>query len=952
MVVFREAEVVLNGRDNVTPALNLIDRLIGRLSNASIDLNLGKGVFDSIEALQDKISALGEKILVDVDLATNADDALAPIAAGADKAANSVSAIGAAGKAAGNELETTQKKSAGFFESMQRGSQQVGDALGNIQAQFAALAITGAIGGFSWLSAKGSAQYQSEVIANIGARNGAKEGAMAEKFVGQAGENGQEYASGTDRANLLSFIELNTKLRNEKAMAATRGIEKLAFSSDIAEKKGYDAESLMRIGTRKNLRNVRPDMANDINAIFGKDFTKKSLTARLKIIADFDKKIDIEDAMKEDPEKVFKLKLSRVSKGIGETMIGPMNSVLNVANNLVTVLEKVPLLKEFAGYGLMAMTAVLGMGLLANAVSSASGGLMLMARAIGFAKAEEGGLVIAQRARAASTWLGAVASRAASTANLVAAAATRLLSANTISDVAISNASFLTRLRMVGANLSYSASAIAATGGLAALTAAETTAAAGATVLAAAEGVATAPLWPFILAGVVLAGVLAVVAAKAGFLKPLLDGFGKIKFGKAVDDFAKGDFGKAWDHIAKGFKFPSLSKMMGNLAGDKLTASLGLSLAAGPLAMIAKTLEKIFGVSDLSKTALDTGTSLWKKLVECLTWIYDTVKGAFKWISDGLGITKSKKQEKVDKIAADAGLHQENGVWWKGNVKADNPQSGTSRDVLANLRKAEADVKKAPDGIFDNLGGRIADAIAAKLRDLGSWVKEALAGVWDSYTGEGSMIDSIVSAISTGFESVSEVFDTVGEIFDGIQANLPSWLGGKSTDASAPEGESFTDMLARKWDETAGGGKSTEPAQIPEPVHAVTEDMSTWRTRDFGSITKYQNPKTGEWQVPASASGSEVLKDGLAMVHAGNQITAAKLGRPGKLNDVIGKLQSTGSGRSRSGPTISVGGSTFNINNPVVPDTAAAYHLTDILKRELDPFIEESVKRKIGQYIT
>ena len=38
--------------------------------------------------------------------------------------------------------------------------------------------------------------------------------------------------------------------------------------------------------------------------------------------------------------------------------------------------------------------------------------------------------------------------------------------------------------------------------------------------------------------------------------------------------------------------------------------------------------------------------------------------------------------------------------------------------------------------------------------------------------------------------------------------------------------------------------------------------------------------------------------------------------------------------------------------NPVVPDTGAAYQLTDILKRQLDPFIEETVKRKVAQYIT
>jgi hypothetical protein len=70
----------------------------------------------------------------------------------------------------------------------------------------------------------------------------------------------------------------------------------------------------------------------------------------------------------------------------------------------------------------------------------------------------------------------------------------------------------------------------------------------------------------------------------------------------------------------------------------------------------------------------------------------------------------------------------------------------------------------------------------------------------------------------------------------------------------------------------------------------------------------------------------------------------------GPISRALGELQVAGSGGSgkRRAATNIFEGATYNINNPVVPDSGAAYHLTDILKRELDPYIEERVKRMIG----
>ena len=95
----------------------------------------------------------------------------------------------------------------------------------------------------------------------------------------------------------------------------------------------------MRIATRKSLSGLRPDQKSDIESIFGKDFTKKGLTTRMRILAEFDKKIDINEAMEEDPEKVLQFKLDAMSKSVGKAMIGPMNSLLDVSLKVVDGLD-------------------------------------------------------------------------------------------------------------------------------------------------------------------------------------------------------------------------------------------------------------------------------------------------------------------------------------------------------------------------------------------------------------------------------------------------------------------------------------------------------------------------------------------------------------------------------------------------------------------------------------
>lgn len=615
MVVIREAEIVINPVDNVTPALSRLANMIsGRFSGVRMDIELADTIFSDLQRVTDLTAGLGEKVNIDVALNDNSANVARSISNNSQQAAHGVEKIADASSKVGRELNETERKSSRFFSNLEQSSRSVVASLDGVLTKFAAIAVTGSAGGVSWLGAKSSEKYQQEVIESIATRNGMPEAAIAKKFIGEAGEPGQEYTSGSQRADLMRYIELNTRARGENATSAVRGVEKLAFSSETAERLGYDAESLMRIATRKSLSGLRPDQKSDIESIFGKDFSRKSLTTRMQILAEFDKKIDINEAMEEDPEKVLQFKLDAMSKSVGKAMIGPMNSLLDVSLKVVDGLASIPGMPQIAGVGLMATTAGIGLKLMFDAAGMASDGMMGVARVLGLTKKAEGELLVVQKVRAvatamsnAMTWASVTARSALTSANTAEAvsqamatgamegdfvatelntvaknqgivARARLTASTYASAVAerahtaatmIGSAITWARVAAVGAitgatfaNIGITSASSIAMGGL---TAAEALATVGAYALASGVWAALSPLLPFVAAGAALAIVLGAVAAKAGLLEPLLKGLGKINVGQVWKDLMKGDLDKAWRDITKGFKFPSGREMWANL---------------------------------------------------------------------------------------------------------------------------------------------------------------------------------------------------------------------------------------------------------------------------------------------------------------------------------------------------------------------------------------------------
>ena len=191
MVVIREAEIVINPIDNVTPALSRLANMIsGRFSGVRMDIELADTIFSDLQRVTDLTAGLGDKINVDVALNDNSANVARNISNSSQQAARGVEKIADASSKVGRELNETERKSSRFFSTLEQSSRSVVASLDGVLTKFAAIAVTGSAGGVSWLGAKSSEKYQQEVIESIATRNGMPEATLAKKFIGEAGEPG------------------------------------------------------------------------------------------------------------------------------------------------------------------------------------------------------------------------------------------------------------------------------------------------------------------------------------------------------------------------------------------------------------------------------------------------------------------------------------------------------------------------------------------------------------------------------------------------------------------------------------------------------------------------------------------------------------------------------------------------------------------------------------------
>lgn len=167
-------------------------------------------------------------------------------------------------------------------------------------------------------------------------------------------------------------------------------------------------------------------------ALFGKyglAMSKAAAPGRMKMMSDLASDIDIDAEMEKRPEAVLRHRLSKLTAGTGDMMIGPLNKVLGLVLKLGEAFGKIPGADKFVGWGLMFGTAATGALLLVSAVGGMIPLLLNGIRVLHLS-------AIASKAYAVAMNLGAAASKLFSAALISTGVGALLVLAGTLIAVA------------------------------------------------------------------------------------------------------------------------------------------------------------------------------------------------------------------------------------------------------------------------------------------------------------------------------------------------------------------------------------------------------------------------------------------------------------------------------------------------------------------------------------
>ena len=405
-----------------------------------------------------------------------------------------------------------------------------------------------------------------------------------------------------------------------------------------------------------------------------------------------------------------------------------------------------------------------------------------------------------------------------------------------------------------------------------------------------------------------------------------------------------------------------------------------------PIVGLLKSLETIAGYvrqlwdsSNIISDLLSSGKRAWEIISNGVQWLYDVVRGTLSWIGDSLDSMSTDVTDWLKKL-------------WEAITGLPGLISATIRSWFPGAGGAE-DADRSPAEIQ---AGMAVEAKAPGAYVMGpneqkispsQWAMQYLfdsSGEFGNKTvyGPGGAELGVVK----DFMTRDTALDTLEQaaIGGGKPSPIPGvhfseetfldlFRGNKLLYPAAAElynrFESGSGKAQLKSDQWGNEYLSPTPPEAPEAPETFKNQGSMYVAYGNDGLFDVMNAsglvQSGFASEAAAkeyianhqyAMGATFNKGGLfaGLVHEKEEIIPQAIAQKGTgpLSKILGDLQQSGQGPSGRSVNITVEGLKVEINNPVVPDSGAAYQLTDILKRQLDPFIEETVKRKVAQYIT
>jgi len=440
-------------------------------------------------------------------------------------------------------------------------------------------------------------------------------------------------------------------------------------------------------------------------------------------------------------------------------------------------------------------------------------------------------------------------------------------------------------------------------------------------------------------------------------------------------DTVAGTFGWLFDKLDDAYESGALGKAL-KLSLVGLFPIVGLVKS---LMTIADYARKLLDGSNVVSDLLSAGSKAWDDISNGVQWLYDVVRGTLSWIGDSLDSMSTDVTDWLKKL-------------WEAITGLPGLISATIRSWFPGAGGAE-DADRSPAEIQ---AGMAVEAKAPGAYVMGPNEQKIAPSQWAMqylFDSSGEFGNKTVygpggAELGTvnDFMTRDTALDTLEQA--AIGGGKPSPIPGVNFSE-----ETFLDLFSRnkllypnaeelynrfesgngkaqlKSDQWGNEYLSPTPPEAPEAPETFKNQGSMYVAYGNDGLFDVMNAsglvQSGFASEAAAkeyianhqyAMGATFNKGGLfaGLVHEKEEIIPQAIAQKGTgpLSKILGDLQQSGQGPSGRSVNITVEGLKVEINNPVVPDSGAAYQLTDILKRQLDPFIEETVKRKVAQYIT
>ncbi|MDD3040726.1 hypothetical protein [Bacteroides sp.] len=608
---------------------------------------------------------------------------------GPSQAASSMDKLSGSTDRVSSATTSLTSKMSSAFGNVKSSLTDLQNSIQNMATSLAGIAIGGSISGLTWKASAETKLINDQIKEAI--ENNKRLGISYEeldKFVQEQAEAGEGTKQDTVKelyATLMAGGKYFKGTGQEKLnLADAVGDFYFAHQELMREEQIGSAEQLiqrvsMQTGKMQGRFGIKLATAMGLDPE-GKEF--KSAKSRIKALTDKGSTIDMKVEMEKRPWEQLEVNISKLKYAIGDSIAGPLVSLTNVIAVVVEKLSKIPGLPALIG--LMGATLALASAFslvigvmtplwkLMKAVDAAlkiSTTLKAIDATVTYAEAEATLTATGMKAGEASVEEMSNAIKNVSITTRIKLVAGKLIEIATSKALIVANTLHLTtlygiltaenmsvasKLRLIGAKVwdtaaSYANSAANLLGisSLLGLASAEGVATVGAYGLAAGIWAALSPLLPFVAAGLLIVGVLALIANKFGILQPIINSFKKA---------FSGDFSGAWKTLTD-IKLPSIkwdfsaSGIKGALSevfsGTNFITTI-IRLLGVPLYKLIDFAEQIRDLLKKVKDFVEYMSGLFYKYIYSpLKGIWDKIESLVSFLIGGAGKTGSELTESV-----------------------------------------------------------------------------------------------------------------------------------------------------------------------------------------------------------------------------------------------------------------------------------------------------------------